>query len=121
MNCSSMYRRTWYDKVGGYKDNKKAEDFDLFRRIVFAGGKPIHIPHATFEYRQHSLEQANTVIQTENIIADLQEWIKILETEVIRVDLVCQGRDRTIYELENKLQKQITFRKLINRIKRIFE
>ena len=73
MNCSSMYRRTWYDKVGGYKDNKKAEDFDLFRRIVFAGGKPIHIPHATFEYRQHSLEQANTVIQTENIIADLQE------------------------------------------------
>lgn len=91
MHGSSMFKRSWHEKVGGYKDNGIPEDFDLFRRIVWAGGEPVHVPFATLEYRQHSVDQANTKLTLESENNSLRERILVLESEVKRQDLICKS------------------------------
>lgn len=64
---SSMYRRTWYERAGGYVDVRVsgvqgAEDYSLFRRIAKVGGKFAHVAEPVLEYRQHTTAQANTVL-----------------------------------------------------------
>ncbi len=56
---SSMFRRTAFDEVGGYREvGNQPEDQNLFRRMLEAGWEAKKAP--TFlEYRQHSAEQAN--------------------------------------------------------------
>lgn len=102
MNGTAMFRKSWYDKVGGFLESETAEDFDLFRRIVFSGGKPIRVPHATLNYRQHSLDQANTAIELDIMNTELLERNAILEAEIRRVDAVLQVRDGEISELKDE-------------------
>lgn len=59
---SAMYRRADYERVGGYRESAKAEDHDLFRRMLSDGRHPVHITEALVEYRQHSADQANTTL-----------------------------------------------------------
>ena len=59
---SSMYRRKAYDDAGGYQESELPEDHHLFQRMVSLGWKPIRSPHALIQYRQHSYNQANTVL-----------------------------------------------------------
>lgn len=59
---SSMYRRSCYEGVGGYLDEGKAEDHSLFVRMLEKYGMPKHVPEALLLYRQHSSNQANTVL-----------------------------------------------------------
>ena len=59
---SSMYRRQAFAKVGGYKPSNRAEDHDLFVRMVTAGWGAARVPFPLIEYRQHSLTQTNTVL-----------------------------------------------------------
>ena len=59
---SSMYRRAAFEEVGGYKPSERAEDHDLFRRMVKAGWEAVRVPCPLIEYRQHSLAQTNTVL-----------------------------------------------------------
>jgi glycosyltransferase involved in cell wall biosynthesis len=57
---SSMYRRTAFEKAGGYVDNKyHPEDHNLFYRITSAGFSAKKAVNTTLEYRQHSTDQAN--------------------------------------------------------------
>ena len=110
MNGTAMFRKTWYDKVGGFIESKTAEDFDLFRRMVYAGGKPKHVPYATLEYRQHSLDQANTAIELDIMNTELLERNAVLEAEIRRVDGILQVRDGEINELKlerDKLNQKI--------------
>ena len=119
MHGSSIYRRDWYQKVGGYQDNGIPEDFDLFRRIVFAGGLPVHVNAETLEYRQHSPDQSQTKINLETKIVELLQRNKVLEEEIVRVDSVLKDRDKEIYELNNKLNS--LSEKIIGKIKRIIK
>lgn len=72
---SSLYRRSWYEKAGGYKTSGRAEDWDLFRRMLEAGGEAIRVPHPLIEYRQHSSAQANTVRNLQYRIAALSREV----------------------------------------------
>lgn len=56
---SSMYRRSAFREVGGYKSSEKAEDYNLFKRIVEADFIAEKVINTCLEYRQHSLYQAN--------------------------------------------------------------
>lgn len=69
---SSMYKRDWYERVGGYKSSDGPEDHNLFLRIWKAGGGLAYINKPLLEYRQHSKSQANTVLITQSIIASLR-------------------------------------------------
>ena len=56
---SSMYRRTVFEEVGGYKSRGGgAEDYTLFQGMVRGGWQAKKAP-VYLEYRQHSSEQAN--------------------------------------------------------------
>jgi glycosyltransferase involved in cell wall biosynthesis len=56
---SSVYKRTAFETVGGYLETNKAEDHDLFKRIVNNGWKAKKACRTILEYRQHSKEQQN--------------------------------------------------------------
>ena len=73
---SSMYRRSFYDAVGGYRTTDGPEDHDLFVRMLDAGGRAIRVPHCLIEYRQHSTAQANTVLSLEISSARLRRELE---------------------------------------------
>lgn len=105
MHGSSLFQRNWYQKVGGYQDTKNPEDFDLFRRIVFAGGIPVHVPHATLEYRQHSIGQANTSLMLEEHVKNLENSIEELCAQIEEMKLSIQNKDLTIKNKNDELNE----------------
>ena len=62
---SSMYRRADYDRAGGYRTAERAEDHDLFARMVRDGRTAVRVAQPVLEYRQHSPDQANTVLSAQ--------------------------------------------------------
>ena len=65
-NCihgSSMFRRSIFDKVGGYKKSNNAEDHNLFKRMLLhADWTAKKANNTNLEYRQHSIHQANNIV-----------------------------------------------------------
>ena len=43
-----------FEKVGGFDPKAKFEDWDLWKRILKAGGRFCYVPTATWEYRQQA-------------------------------------------------------------------
>ena len=62
LHGSSMYRRKDYEAVGGYQQSGGPEDHHLFRRMLATGRRAVHVKEPVLEYRQHSGEQANTLL-----------------------------------------------------------
>lgn len=89
---SSMYRRTVFDELGGYKKTGGAEDHDLFTRMLKDGWNAVRVPHPLIEYRQHSPSQANTSLNMQleleaqradrKAADELVAWAKSLEEEL---------------------------------------
>ena len=99
LHGSSMFKRIWFDKVGGYRESDHAEDFDLFARMLSEGATPLRVPHPTLEYRQHSALQANNLILIEQVVEDLKTRIESLEGENLRLDSVNISKDKKYGEL----------------------
>ena len=59
---SSMYKRQAFEQVGGYINSKKAEDYNLFKRIVDNGWHALKANNTNLEYRQHNIYQANNIV-----------------------------------------------------------
>lgn len=65
MHGSSLFRRKVFLEVDGYQEKKsRAEDHDLFYRMIKAGWKAKRVPEPVLEYRQHSKDQANTKLNS---------------------------------------------------------
>lgn len=89
---SSMYRRSAFNKAGGYRQARVAEDHDLFMRMLRDGGQAVHVPHPLIEYRQHSPSQANTSLNLQLELEaqraerrksdELVSWAKSLDEEL---------------------------------------
>lgn len=77
---NSMFRRSAYEAAGGFRPSERAEDHDLFVRMVQAGFLPVHVPEALVEYRQHSREQANQVQLAER---QLRAYRSAFEAELV--------------------------------------
>ncbi|WP_445710017.1 glycosyltransferase [Flavobacterium sp.] len=63
---SSMFKRKAFVAVGGYIETKKAEDYNLFYRIIEKGYHAEKVRDINLEYRQHSFGQANNVVSIHN-------------------------------------------------------
>lgn len=59
---SSLFRKSAFRKVGGYKSTDMPEDYNLFTRILKSGFKAIKAEKTFLEYRQHSENQANNIV-----------------------------------------------------------
>lgn len=57
---SSMYKRSDYDRVGGYSEDNMFEDWDLWIKILKNGGKVFQIPEVCYHYRTHSSQSVTT-------------------------------------------------------------
>lgn len=63
---SSMFKRKAFQSVGGYIQTSKAEDYNLFKRIVENGWDAKKAKNTNLEYRQHTLGQANNILSIQN-------------------------------------------------------
>lgn len=63
---SSMFRRAAFEKVGGYIKTDIPEDHFLFKRMIEAGYDAQKVYNTNLEYRQHSIEQANNLVNIYN-------------------------------------------------------
>ena len=52
VGMTSLVRRSMFEKVGGVDPKVKFEDWDLWKRILKAGGRFCYVPTATWVYRQ---------------------------------------------------------------------
>ncbi len=52
LGMTSLVRRSMFEKVGGFDPKAKFEDWDLWKRILKAGGRFCYVPTATWVYRQ---------------------------------------------------------------------
>lgn len=52
-NPSTMLRRDWFKKMGGYQDFDWPEDYDLWLRMYLAGAKFAKVPAVLLEWRDH--------------------------------------------------------------------
>lgn len=63
---SSMFKRSAFEDVGGYKQTTVEEDYNLFKRMLEKGWKVKKVITTNLEYRQHTLGQANNVLNIQN-------------------------------------------------------
>ncbi len=101
---SSMYRREAFEQVGGYKKSSRAEDHNLFRGMLAQGWSATHVDEAVIEYRQHSNNQANTVLGLQLEVARLDQALKALKAlEVMRQAKVIE-LDEIVAKQRNELE-----------------
>lgn len=63
---SSMFKKSAFEEVGGYMQTTVEEDYNLFKRILEKGWKVKKVITTNLEYRQHTLGQANNVLEIQN-------------------------------------------------------
>lgn len=79
---SSMFKRTAYEMVGGYRSNQEfPEDHDLFLRMVLHNWKAKKAK-TYLEYRQHSIQQANITLNSYYELLFYKRKVKALEQEL---------------------------------------
>lgn len=52
-NPSAAFRRSWIQRLGGYRDHGWPEDYDLWLRFYLAGAQFAKIPEVLLEWREH--------------------------------------------------------------------
>jgi len=52
IGMTSLIRRSMFEKVNGFWDKARFEDWDLWLRILKAGGRFVYVPTPTWTYRQ---------------------------------------------------------------------
>jgi cellulose synthase/poly-beta-1,6-N-acetylglucosamine synthase-like glycosyltransferase len=52
IGMTSLVRRSMFEKVNGFWDKARFEDWDLWLRILKAGGRFVYVPTPTWTYRQ---------------------------------------------------------------------
>ena len=51
INPTSMVRRDWYERVGGYQDSEWAEDHDMWLRLLELGCPIVRVPEVLIKWR----------------------------------------------------------------------
>lgn len=104
---SSMYRRTDYEAVGGYRAGSGPEDHDLFTRMLLSGRGAVRVAHPILEYRQHSEDQVNTRLGAQmeaarqaRIAADLRRELDAAHQRAAELQAHIDGLEARIGDLE---------------------
>jgi glycosyltransferase involved in cell wall biosynthesis len=57
---STVIRRAWLDRVGGYQDHGWPEDYDLWLRLYLAGARFAKVPEVLLAWREHPARLTRT-------------------------------------------------------------
>jgi hypothetical protein len=52
-NPSAAFRKSWIQRLGGYRDHGWPEDYDLWLRFYLAGAQFAKVPEVLVEWREH--------------------------------------------------------------------
>lgn len=74
--CSSVFRRSYYDKTSGYRENMKYgyEDWDFWLSIIELGGDFYRIDKVMFYYRIRTNSMARSLTTEQNVLLRRQLW-----------------------------------------------
>lgn len=86
MHGSSMYRRVAFDQAGGYRASAGPEDHHLFARMLAAGWQAVRVGAPLVEYRQHSTDQANTLLGLQLELVRLQKVERLRHAEAAALE-----------------------------------
>lgn len=118
---SSMYKRKVFNEVGGYLKSNKAEDYNLFKRIVEKDYLAKKVHGTSLEYRQHSASQANNLVSLYNRYLlykkTLDNKSDFERTKIYRVSLIMyktkmlvinnyKDPKKILYKVNRKLMKK---------------
>jgi GT2 family glycosyltransferase len=106
INGSAVFRKEAFSKVGGYKKTYP-EDHNLWLRMVESGSNATRVPMPLLYYRQHSVSQANTALnslleakQLRSVIAQLMQ--SKLDNPESNQELTIANQELTIANQELK-------------------
>lgn len=110
---SSMYRREDYDAVGGYLQSERPEDHHLFARMLQRDRRAVRVPHTLIEYRQHSAQQANTVLSLQLDLMHRRKREAVQDAQIDEMGRRIQSMHQEIEERNRHIQfldRQIAWR-----------
>jgi glycosyltransferase involved in cell wall biosynthesis/predicted SAM-dependent methyltransferase len=102
---SSMYRRSAFEEVGGYRHAGMPEDHNLFSRMVDKGWSAVQCGEFLLEYRQHSPGQVNNQTAYGLELASARKQLKESRSQISRLGADLKSKDKTISRLEEALKK----------------
>lgn len=89
---SSMFRRSAYDEVGGFRDQENMpEDHDMFMRMLEHGYGVVQCAEPLLEYRQHGLFQANNVILLQMSVRFWKDFSRKLDQQLKKKSVECEA------------------------------
>jgi glycosyltransferase involved in cell wall biosynthesis len=59
-NPSTMVRKAWMERVGGYQEHGWPEDYDLWLRLYLAGARFAKVPRVLLRWREHENRLTHT-------------------------------------------------------------
>lgn len=71
----TLWRREAFWKIGGFRDLRAVEDWELARRAARAGLQAVHAGVTVFEHRQHAGNLSKVHYPQYGGIAGLNEWL----------------------------------------------
>lgn len=102
---SSMYRRTAFEEVGGYRDTGMPEDHNLFARMVDKGWNAVRCGEFLLEYRQHSPGQVNNQTAYGLELASARKQLKQTRNQMTALTSELKSSKEHISGLETALKK----------------
>jgi hypothetical protein len=113
INGSAVFRTETFKRVGGYKKSYP-EDHNLWVRMIESGSNAVRVPNPLLYYRQHSVSQANTMLNAQlelkhlrKLNANLMQEVSILKTKQSSKEmtkLLISIKDWTIRQLKKPIR-----------------
>jgi len=107
MHGSSMYRRSAFEEVGGYKKSDSHEDQNLFVRMVRKRWGAVRCPEFLLEYRQHSVEQASAQVNLAMELAYYRRQLKERESQIDALRGQLQEKQSEVDVLQSAIAKVV--------------
>ena len=114
---SSMYRRKAFNSIGGYLKSNSAEDYILFKRMIYNGWIAKKASKTNLEYRQHSFAQINNVVSLHNTLNFYRQfYLDKSNYEKSKIHKIANKVYRIMNTPKKKLIKRFV-KKIIKKIK----
>ena len=90
---SILFKKSFFEAVGNYDEEiLKAQDYELWFRMVAHSGKAFVLSEPLIEHREHSesIESKYSLIQEENVVLILKKWLaNLLDYDVDVLSITC--------------------------------
>lgn len=94
--CGSLYRRSWWQRVGGYDEAMRDgyEDWDFWTRVAAAGAGMTNYDEVLFHYRKHATDRRDVLGSIEHAATKHDEIVAYMRAKWERLGIIRPRRPR---------------------------